>query len=125
MSYLRDMPDVTGLFFERSEEYGCYLLPLYYLDNWEMKHFCFSKEVNAEIKEYQILTVAKTQSTNYFLFMEERNSEQRIARFKSIFPDLEFVTKIEPSYLDKLLHFLNPVNKNECVYIYKRSLPKS
>lgn len=119
MNYLRDREDVTGLFLERSEEYGCYLLPRYYMDNWGIKHFCFSKEINEKLEDIHIAAVAEQQATNYFLFIEERNSAERISRFKKIFPNLEFVTKIEPSYLDKILHFLNPVNKNESVYIYR------
>ena len=125
MSFLREMPDVNGLFFERTEEYGCYMLPLYYLDNWETKHVCFSKTESGKMDDQSIINVAKHQSANYVLFMEEVNADQRIARFKKIFPGLVFVAKIEPSYLDKLLHFLNPVNKNESVYIYKIRESKS
>ena len=73
----------------------------------------------------QIVEIVQIQAINYFLFMEDKNADQRIDRFKKIFPNLEFVAKIEPSYLDKLLHFLNPVNKNECVYIYKFPISKS
>ena len=119
MSYLRGMNDVKGLFIERSEEYGCYLLPKYYLDDWYIKHVCFSKEVFSQLDDIHIEQLIEEQNSNYILFVEKRNIEARIDRFKNIYPGLEYVETIDPSYLDKLLHFLNPVNKNESIFIYR------
>ncbi|MDQ3048954.1 MAG: mannosyltransferase, partial [Bacteroidota bacterium] len=56
---------------------------------------------------------------NYVVFMQHENIEARVADLKKYFPRLTYEATIEPSYIDKLMHFLNPVNKNQTTYIYK------
>jgi hypothetical protein len=38
---------------------------------------------------------------------------------KKVFPNLTFETMIEPGFIDKILHDLNPHNVNYACYIYK------
>jgi len=55
----------------------------------------------------------------FVLFVDEDNLAERIASVKRVFPDLQYETTIEPSYLDDLLTKVNPVNKNYKIIIYR------
>jgi len=43
---------------------------------------------------------------------------ERVAGLKPIFPKLTFQKKVESGFIDKVLFKLNPVNKNEDIFIY-------
>ena len=40
---------------------------------------------------------------------------------KTVLPGLVFETSIEPGMMDKLLHWLNPINANQNIYIYRNT----
>jgi hypothetical protein len=63
-------------------------------------------------------------SPEYVLFIDGNNLKQRVGNAKKIFPDLQFETTIDPSFLDKLMQKLNPVNKNYPVIIYRTNVRK-
>ncbi len=54
----------------------------------------------------------------YVLFYESNNHSERIKQFNELIP-IEFEDLIEPSFLDKTLHRLNPKNRIELVHIYR------
>lgn len=58
----------------------------------------------------------------YILFVEDIDLEARIEHMKSYFPNLEYEADIEPSIIDKIMKKLNPVNKNEELFVYKTGL---
>jgi hypothetical protein len=55
----------------------------------------------------------------FFLFYEADNLESRVENVKAIFPNIEYETTIYPGMIDKLLHWMNPYNANQTIYIYK------
>jgi len=55
----------------------------------------------------------------FFFFTGERNLVQRVARARVSFPYLVYEATIAPSFIDELIHWLNPVNKASKVYIYR------
>lgn len=54
----------------------------------------------------------------FVLFVDADNLPQRVANVKKVFPNLQYETTIEPSFLDNLIQKLNPVNKNYRIFIY-------
>ena len=58
----------------------------------------------------------------YVLFVDEKNLKPRTEYVKTIFPHLQYETTIEPSFLDKLMQKLNPINKNYPVFIYRTNV---
>jgi hypothetical protein len=55
---------------------------------------------------------------DYVVFLEEKNIDRRVDELKQIAPALHPEAIIEPSFMDKLLHWLNPRNANQTIYIY-------
>jgi hypothetical protein len=59
------------------------------------------------------------QPPGFVLFFMPDGLEDRIEKMKGLYPDLEYETTIEPGVMDQLLHWLNPVNANQNIYIYR------
>ncbi len=119
MYKLSKINDVSGIVLDRMSNYGCYLMPRYYHGEWKLRHLCYSKNEIKKLENKVIPKYFRNHKINYCLFIEEKDIDSRIEAMKEYFPDMEFVEKVEPSYIDKLLHFLNPINANENIYIYK------
>jgi hypothetical protein len=64
-------------------------------------------------------SIANTKYPQFVIFYYNTNLEDRIAEYKRYYPDLTYETTIEPSNLDKLMHWLNPNNLNQVVIIYR------
>ena len=95
-------------------------MPRFYLGNWADNHYCFDKTVSDTINDDEIKAEFIERKTNYLLFIEEEDLESRVNKFKAIYPKMEFLIRIDPSYVDRLLHYLNPRNQNEVIFIYKK-----
>ena len=51
------------------------------------------------------------------LFVEEDNIEKRMNAMKAVFPEMQLLETVKPSYIDRIMHYLNPRNQNETIYI--------
>ena len=94
--------------------------PMYYLDNWI--------DYDAIMQGDNIYKLAKTKHWNnesnqpaFVLFYQPDNLDQRLINMKKILPDLVYETTIEPGNADRVLHWLNPINANENIYIYRNT----
>jgi len=94
--------------------------PVFYLENWA--HY-------TAVMEYDDLDAFKDQpkwknpakQPGFILFMESKNIESRVAFMSSVFPGLTFETLIEPGIMDRVLHWLNPINDNQNIIIYRNT----
>ena len=82
---------------------------------------------NNYIKDLNSIEFFKTDNTNgaipdYVLFVGDNNLEKRVASVQRIWPYLSLDAVIENSFGDKFMQFLNPINYNMPVYIYKVSM---
>lgn len=68
----------------------------------------------------QEIDTADWPKPQYIIYFGDNNIDQRVARTKALFPDQEFKACIEQSFVDKILHRINPEhNINQTCYIYK------
>ena len=65
----------------------------------------------------------KLEDIDFILFVNQENLEKRVALMKELIPDLKFQYKAEPGLLDKIVHKLNPVNKNQEIFVYSIRAP--
>ncbi|MNI90431.1 hypothetical protein D3C85_1611300 [compost metagenome] len=56
---------------------------------------------------------------DYIFFFGEKSLEQRIDTFKLIYPEMHLEAQIQPGFVDKFLHGINPRNSNSYVEIWK------
>jgi hypothetical protein len=119
MIFLSKQTDLKNFIMEDSNREGSPLAPRFYLNKW-CNYFCVTK-VNsaAEVKE-NCNVLPDKDKPNYVIFIDNTNIDARLAEFRKSFPYLIFMTEVEPSFMDKFMHTINPQgNKNQTCYIYK------
>ncbi len=61
---------------------------------------------------------------SYIYFFNDENLDLRVQKAKTVFKNIKFEQKIEGSFLDWLIHKINPVNDNPEYYIYSTNSTK-
>jgi hypothetical protein len=118
MTYLSQKGDLKSIAIEDSNREGIMMPPLFYLEKWVQVMEITSLEPAEQFyRAYDSLP--QSDRPKYIVFMQDENRDKRVAAMKVYFPNLQYEATIEPSYIDKLMHFLNPVNKNQTSYIYR------
>lgn len=119
MSYLRDKNDARGFMIEDSNKESDYLLPpLYYFGKWSP--ICgITKYYTADSALFYCKQLPTDNVPNYVVFWQAENLKSRVDSMRKRFPGLAYETSIEPSFIDKTLFFLNPLNDNQTAFIYK------
>ncbi|MEL7001181.1 MAG: glycosyltransferase family 39 protein [Bacteroidota bacterium] len=83
--------------------------------------FVFSFGSEKTISQLETEMSEMNKEPNYVIFKGSKGFDQRMERVKKVFPNkvFSFVKEIEPSNMDKLLHFLNPKrHRNNTALIY-------
>ncbi|MBL0048317.1 MAG: hypothetical protein IPP32_09520 [Bacteroidetes bacterium] len=122
MTYLSHKKDVRYLVIEDSNRDDFVMPPLFYLRNFNSNSWgvygVTSVHTAKDLYEEQ-KNVKRSETPNYVIFFQEENLARRIANFKKYYPELSYETAIEPGFIDKVVHHLNPVNKNQVCFIFK------
>ena len=116
LRFLSNKSDVRNFFVDLSHNDIRIWQPLFYFGKWQGPHYIFSDSNKEWLREK---VFDKKNPTNYVLFYGEENIENRLTRFDKINSNIKHITTIEPGFMDKTLHYLNPKNRNETIYIYK------
>ena len=82
---------------------------------------------NLFVAPLKVSEIIKTNSSlpadirrNHVVFFEAEELDKRIASFEeNCSCSLKPLAEFEPSYLDKFVHWLNPVNDNEKAFVYE------
>jgi len=119
MSDLRsETNEVTHLLIENSVDKGYVLLPQYYADSWRFFQWPVNQIDEALIK--RINGYPTQRQPNYAIFVGTEQLEERITALSQVLPGrLIEIAREEPGGLDQLLHWLNPVNRNETLILTK------
>jgi hypothetical protein len=132
MYYLYQQPDYHNFVQEYSYTDDVAQAPLFYSGKWVYNYEAKKSTVITDfpgVFDYWTKNDPanhdKKLYPNYVLFYNDTDLDNRVARFKSVFPSLTYCTTIEAGWFDKLLHKLNPINKVDNVYIYKFEKPAS
>ncbi len=119
MSYIASKGNVHSIIVEDSNRDNILMPPLFYLKKWG-RVAGITQLNNAEAYyQNEYVKLLPKDRPNYVVFMQEDNIYKRVAALKIYIPSLSYETTIEPSFIDKLMHWLNPVNKNQVSFIYK------
>lgn len=118
MTYLSKYKNLSYFIMEDANKNVLRFPPQFYLHQW-VDYDAVMKGDNFEdfshLKDWSKL---KNQP-GFVLFTQPDHLDERVNRMKTLFPDLVYETTIEPGMLDKLLHWLNPINDNQNIYIYR------
>jgi len=118
MTYIESKKDVKSLIMEESTRDDFLMPPRFYLEKWVPYYGVTS--LNSVEKLYKDLhNLPVSAQPNYVVFINQENIEKRVDEFKKYYPALTYETTIESSFIDKVVHYLNPINKNQTFYVYK------
>ncbi len=119
MCYLSKYQDIDNIMVENSNKDGINLLPMYYLGQWagygEINNTRPASVVGTWYKENYL------NMPDFVIFEGEKNIEYRLAEVKKVFPDIVYETTVSPGMIDRILFWLNPVNENQNMYIYRNT----
>ena len=122
MSYLKRYPGIEAIVIENSTRANAPIMPQFYLNQW--------------IKTYEVTTVHPVgllpgtinfadAEPDFVLFIRDEELPQRLKAMRQLFPDLAYETTAEPGFVDKVMHWLNPHNKNDRIFIYRNNSKKT
>jgi len=98
------------------------MMPLFYLGKWDVGIYMLSKSHSISNLKSQLATLDKNKYPQFVLFFGENDIPERIATVKQVLPDIVPEKIIYSSFMDRLMHRLNPRhNKNQTIYIYKNN----
>ncbi|MBL7940535.1 MAG: glycosyltransferase family 39 protein [Flavobacteriales bacterium] len=112
---LRDVPDVRGLIIEDTFKGTVPLPPLYYSGKWEMNVVPMpsdTMDLRARMIEFP-----PAERPNIVLFIGEEALGDRITGVVRQAGPMKVLFRAEPGALDRLVHWLNPVNRNETILV--------
>ena len=120
MYYLYQQKDLRNYMVEETYRDDVTQEPMFYTGKW----YFHPREITNQHSLYQDYLALKDLKDslyhpNYVLFFSKVDINNRIAAFKKFYPTATFKDSVEPSYIDLLICKLNPINRNETVYIYK------
>ncbi|MCF8236393.1 MAG: glycosyltransferase family 39 protein [Bacteroidales bacterium] len=114
MTYLSSYENIGHIARENTNKGNAKMSPRFYLEEWVYE---------SEVSQSQPLTEEryKNDPPSFVLFFEDEKLEQRVENFKEAVPGLVYETTIQPGFVDKVMHWLNPNNANEVIYIYRNT----
>jgi hypothetical protein len=134
MLYLHDYrANIDAVVLDNNHRDEPSFIPLFYLGKWvdiyqvnknlvlrdTLNYFPETRYQKAVRSIVTLDSISGTKKPQYVIFYYNTNLEERVADYKQYYPDLTYETTIEPSNLDKLMHWLNPNNLNQVVIIYR------
>jgi len=94
--------------------------PMFYLKKWIPYDAIMEKDTLSLLVAQKGWKKVENQP-GFVLFFEPNNIENRVDTMLKVFPGLVFEKKVTPGYLDRVLHWLNPINDNQNIYIYRNT----
>ncbi len=119
MCYLSKYQDIDNILVENSNKDGINLLPMYYLG--QRAGYAEINNTRPAGKVAEWYAVNQINAPDFIIFEGEKNIENRLAEVKIIFPEIAYEASISPSIIDRILFWLNPINENQNVYIYRNT----
>ena len=118
MVYLSKYKNIEYLLLEDSNNGSAKMPPRYYIKQW-VKYYDVSKK--SPVDDFIIKKNKQCSNAHRFiLFFGEENIKKRIKNTKNALSlDLKFETKIKSGFIDRVMHKLNPNNRNQTVFIYR------
>ncbi len=134
MVYLGKHTNAKSIILEDTNRDGTATLPGFYAGRWitmyryarptitDSTKYTWSKFNNrftSEIQTPAFFKYNQVADPDYVLFLGEKRLDERISDFKKYYPEIQYETTIEPSYIDLLMKKLTPSNNNQFIYIYQ------
>lgn len=121
MAALRHESDIRGVVIEDTYKQTAPMPPLFYSGKWSMTVLPWTdhgQDLHARLSAFP-----DTIRPNTVLFIGEEELPARMLRVTEAMGPLQLITKAAPGALDRLVHWLNPVNRNETIIVARSVHP--
>ena len=120
MSYLSKYPDIRCL-TAIDEDNNPEMFPKFYLAQWP--YMSNEKNGDRSLDSLMVYSLRKGPENNprFILFTADRDIAGMVRKTRKYLPFLVYETTIQPGFIDKFVHWLNPINRNKTVYIYRNN----
>jgi len=117
MSYLGKYPKVQAIAVI-DEENSPEMMPKFYMNQWPIS---YNENVdNTTVDAILGFATAKNRPpAEFVLFTGDKKIQPLVVQARRYFPYLMYETTIEPGRIDRFIHWLNPINKNRRIFIYR------
>ena len=120
MDYLKNYQNISAIVV-LDEEQSPEMMPKFYMNQWPVSYNEFLGSSHPD----SILSVAVRYSDQappqFLLFTGDKKVGAMVQNARKYFPRIVHETTIEPGFIDKLVHWLNPINKNRRIFIYRNA----
>lgn len=125
MMYLSRYDNIHTIMYHSYRAYSNVMCPRSYLGEW-VKERPITSDLPIETIPDYVLSDMDFQP-RFILFFEDVDLDKRIAEVKEMFPNIVFEKRFEPGFIDRLIHWLNPINANETITLYRNTdlIPKA
>ncbi|MDP3463468.1 MAG: glycosyltransferase family 39 protein [Bacteroidales bacterium] len=120
MTYLKQYPAIKNIMIEDVNQRVIRFPPLFYLKQWPHSYYFMKGNQYDELNRW-LDWENPDRVPAFVLFYQPDNLDARVDSLKMFMPGLEFETYVKPSMMDRFIHWLNPVNANESIYIYRNT----
>lgn len=118
MYYLSKYPDIRHILVADGSD-SPEMFPRFYLRQWPTISDVLLEGENTEAMMSRIAKESITDYPQFILFTGDRITPARVLAARKFFPYIVYEKTIEPGMIDKVMHWLNPVNKSRKVFIYR------
>lgn len=108
--------NVKEIIIEDTVEKDPPMLPLFYLGQWHVTQKVLT-DPNTDIKALAGKMDGRN-GTNVALFIGAEQLDGRVRRMEQALGPMQLIGRAEPGLLDRVIHWLNPVNRNVVITIY-------
>ena len=98
------------------------LFPCFYLQQWPQM---YDELLPGETTDSLVIRASKapvSKQPSFILFSAENDLAGEVMKARKSFPFIVYETTIEPGFMDRFIRWLNPVNKNRTIYIYRNTV---
>ncbi len=120
MLALRNGPPVRGMVVDDSVEHEPPWMPIYYLGMWQATQLPYADP--ADDLAGQLARMRPEERPDVVLFIGEEQLGVRQARMMELMGPLEIVAIARPGLVDRVVHWLNPVNRNETITVMRQAV---
>ena len=119
MVYLSKYENIKYILLEDTNNDDAKICPRFYLNQWSGE-YKITQSIPLKVYHEKTWTDKKF-APGFVLFFEEKNINNRVNSIKTVLPNLEYETTIEPGFVDNIMHWLNPINANQIIFIYRNT----
>jgi 4-amino-4-deoxy-L-arabinose transferase-like glycosyltransferase len=118
MAYLAKYKGIRVVLAENTNRSDVQMVPRYYSGQWMQALYKSRGGVRSYMPDSIPCTISEA---SFVLFYTDENLQARVDSMKNELPELEYEKTFGPGFIDVIMHRLNPVNRNETIYLYRNN----